>query len=44
MKTDYDAEGDILILHFTGKPVICEMSQDRHLNISDTEDGASLRL
>lgn len=34
MKTDYDATDDILVLHFTDKPVSREVSQDWNLNIA----------
>lgn len=44
MKTDYDPEDDILILHFTDKPVAREVSQDWNLNIAYAEDGSLVEI
>ena len=43
MKTDYDASDDILVLHFTDKPVSREVSQDWNLNIAYAETEALWR-
>jgi uncharacterized protein YuzE len=44
MKTDYDATDDILVLHFTDKPVSREVSQDWNLNIAYADDGSIVEI
>ena len=44
MKTDYNAEDDILILRFTAKPVAREISQDWNLNIGYAKDGSIVEI
>ena len=44
MKTDHDATDDILVFHFTDKPVSREVSQDWNLNISYADDGSILEI
>jgi len=44
MKTDYNAEDDILVLHFTDKSVAREISQDWNLNIVYAEDGSIVEI
>ncbi|HUW97244.1 MAG TPA: DUF2283 domain-containing protein [Acidiferrobacter sp.] len=44
MKTDYNAEDDILVLHFTDKPVAREISQDWNLNIAYAKDGSIVEI
>ena len=42
MKTNYDAADDILVLHFTDKPVSREVSQDWNLNIAYADEAEAL--
>ncbi|MCL4526222.1 MAG: DUF2283 domain-containing protein [Gammaproteobacteria bacterium] len=44
MKTDYDATDDILVLHFTDKPVSREVSQDWNLNIAYADDRSIVEI
>nr|WP_306670499.1 DUF2283 domain-containing protein [Acidithiobacillus ferrooxidans] len=44
MKTDYHATDDILVLHFSDKPVAREVSQDWNLNISYADDGCIVEI
>ncbi|MHB8252514.1 MAG: DUF2283 domain-containing protein [Acidiferrobacter sp.] len=44
MKTDYNAEDDILVLHFTDKPVAREISQDWNLNIAYANNGSIVEI
>ncbi|MFZ5659569.1 MAG: DUF2283 domain-containing protein [Pseudomonadota bacterium] len=39
MKTIYYPEDDILVIHFSDKPVSREVSQNWNVNISYAEDG-----
>ena len=44
MKTDYDATDDILVMHFSDKPVTREVSQDWNLNIAYADDGSIVEI
>lgn len=44
MKIDYNAEDDILVLHFTDKPVTREISQDWNLNVAYATDGSIVEI
>ncbi|MBN6741265.1 DUF2283 domain-containing protein [Acidithiobacillus sp. MC6.1] len=44
MKAGYDADDDILVLHFNDKAVAREVSQDWNLNIAYAEDGSIVEI
>ncbi|MBW9250343.1 MAG: DUF2283 domain-containing protein [Acidithiobacillus ferriphilus] len=44
MKAGYNSSDDILVLHFTDKPVAREVSQDWNLNIAYADDGCIVEI
>lgn len=40
MKTTYYEKDDILVIHVSDKPIVREVSQDWHTNVSYAEDGS----
>nr|WP_297457591.1 DUF2283 domain-containing protein [uncultured Halomonas sp.] len=44
MRTTYDEEDDILVVHLSDRPVIREGSQDWNTHISYAEDGSIVEI
>ncbi|MEW5973921.1 MAG: DUF2283 domain-containing protein [Pseudomonadota bacterium] len=44
MKAVYHPQDDILVLHFSDKPIVRETSQDWNVNVSYAEDGSVVEM
>jgi hypothetical protein len=44
MRTTYSDVDDILALHLSDKPIVCEVSQDWHTHVSYAADSATVEL
>lgn len=44
MKAVYHPQDDILVLHFSDKPIVRETSQDWNVNLSYADDGSVVEM
>ncbi|MGC8808495.1 MAG: DUF2283 domain-containing protein [Thiomonas sp.] len=44
MKAVYHPQDDILVLHFSDKPIVRETSQDWNVNLSYADDGTVVEM
>lgn len=44
MRTTYYEADDILVIHVSDKPIVREVSQDWHTNLSFAEDGSVVEI